>query len=138
MAMTFFTSTTTPLFSMAWTPTSSGQYAGTCIFLIIFATIFRSLLAIRLNFFEILAMVKRRRGDDQMILYNMEKQSGLRTWRASEAVMMAFLDVVIAGTGYLIMIVVMTMNVGYFLSILGGVFLGSLIFGRFMGRSAAH
>ena len=36
------------------------------------------------------------------------------------------------------MIAVMTMNVGYFLSVLGGIFLGSLIFGRFMAHSAGH
>lgn len=31
MMMTFYTSTTTSLYSMAWTPSSRGQYAGTCI-----------------------------------------------------------------------------------------------------------
>jgi len=36
------------------------------------------------------------------------------------------------------MIAVMTMNLGYFMSVLGGVFLGSMVFGRFMARSAAH
>lgn len=34
------------------------------------------------------------------------------------------------------MIAVMTMNVGYFLSVLGGVFLGSMVFGRFVTASA--
>jgi hypothetical protein len=34
------------------------------------------------------------------------------------------------------MIAVMTMNIGYFLSILGGVFLGSMVFSRFMAYSA--
>lgn len=33
------------------------------------------------------------------------------------------------------MLAVMTMNVGYFLSVLGGVFLGSLAVGRFTGAS---
>lgn len=36
------------------------------------------------------------------------------------------------------MIAVMTMNVGYFMSVLAGVFLGSLAFGRFMAKAAAH
>ena len=36
------------------------------------------------------------------------------------------------------MIAVMTMNVGYFLSVLAGVFVGSVGFGRFMATSAAH
>lgn len=47
MRMTFFTSTTTPLYSIAWTPTSTGLYAATCIFLICFAVVFRGLLALR-------------------------------------------------------------------------------------------
>jgi len=36
------------------------------------------------------------------------------------------------------MIAVMTMNIGYFLSVLAGVFVGSMVFGRFMAYSAAH
>lgn len=36
------------------------------------------------------------------------------------------------------MVAVMTMNVGYFMSILAGVFLGSVVFGRFMAHSGAH
>jgi hypothetical protein len=36
------------------------------------------------------------------------------------------------------MIAVMTMNAGYFLSVLGGIFLGSLIFSRYMAKSAVH
>lgn len=36
------------------------------------------------------------------------------------------------------MIAVMTMNVGYFMSVLGGVFLGSLACGKFMARTVAH
>ncbi|ETN44397.1 uncharacterized protein HMPREF1541_10577, partial [Cyphellophora europaea CBS 101466] len=47
MAMVFFTSIHTPLYSSAWTPSNAGQYAGTCIFLITLAAIFRALLAIR-------------------------------------------------------------------------------------------
>ena len=45
MPMVFFTSTTTPLFSSRWSPTSTGSYAGTCIFLIALAVVFRGLLA---------------------------------------------------------------------------------------------
>jgi copper transporter 1 len=36
------------------------------------------------------------------------------------------------------MIAVMSMNIGYYLSVLSGVFVGSLIFGRFMAYSVAH
>ena len=47
MMMTFFTSTKTPLLSETWTPSGTGNYAGTCIFLIIFGAIFQALLASR-------------------------------------------------------------------------------------------
>lgn len=36
------------------------------------------------------------------------------------------------------MIATMTMNCGYFMSVLAGVFLGSLVFSRFMAYSVAH
>ena len=45
--MTFFASTVTPLYSKAWTPSSTATYAGTCIFLILLATSFRALFALR-------------------------------------------------------------------------------------------
>jgi hypothetical protein len=47
MAMTFFTSFKTPLYSISWTPSSQGQYTGTCIFLIVLAVLLRVLLALR-------------------------------------------------------------------------------------------
>ncbi|KAE9364461.1 hypothetical protein N431DRAFT_496960 [Stipitochalara longipes BDJ] len=138
MAMTFFTSRNTPLYSMSWTPSSTGQYAGTCIFLIAFATIFRALLAVRVKFFEVLAVIKYRRSGELIYSYAADTKPMIRPWRVNEAVMLGSMDVVLAGIGYLLMIAVMTMNVGYFLSILAGVFLGSMAFGRFMAHSAAH
>lgn len=47
MAMTFINAHDTPLFSKAWTPNSTGKYAGTCIFLIILAIINRLLMAFK-------------------------------------------------------------------------------------------
>lgn len=45
MAMTFTNSHTTPLYSSSWTPHTTGQYAGTCIFLVLLASTLRLLLA---------------------------------------------------------------------------------------------
>lgn len=45
--MVFTTAHNTPLYSKAWTPTSTGAYAGTCIFLIVLAIISRLLQAWR-------------------------------------------------------------------------------------------
>ena len=45
--MSFTTGHSTPLYSLQWTPTSTGGYAGTCIFLIVLAIISRLLAAYR-------------------------------------------------------------------------------------------
>jgi len=47
MHMVFFSAVDTPLFSETWSPRSSAGYAGTCIFLIILAIIFRILTAVK-------------------------------------------------------------------------------------------
>lgn len=47
MRMLFFTSPSTPLFSSAFTPTTTGQYAGTCIFLVVLALVYRALFALK-------------------------------------------------------------------------------------------
>lgn len=47
MAMAFTNSHDTPLFSSQWAPTTTGSYAGTCIFLIVLAIISRMLSAYR-------------------------------------------------------------------------------------------
>lgn len=77
-----------------------GQYAGTCIFLIAFTTIFRALLAVRVNLFEVLAVVKVRRGGEYP--YAVECKATSRPWRVNEAVLLASMDVVLAGIGYLL------------------------------------
>ena len=45
--MVFTNSHTTPLYSTSWTPTSSGAYAGTCIFLVILAALLRCMFAFK-------------------------------------------------------------------------------------------
>jgi copper transporter 1 len=45
MNMAFFTATNTPLYSESWMPQNAGQYAGTCIFLIILAITLRAIFA---------------------------------------------------------------------------------------------
>ena len=47
VTMVFTNSHTTPLYSTSWTPTSSGAYAGTCIFLVILAALLRCMFAFK-------------------------------------------------------------------------------------------
>jgi hypothetical protein len=43
----FQTSIHTALYSAGWTPSNTGTYAATCIFLVVLATLFRGLLALK-------------------------------------------------------------------------------------------
>lgn len=170
MIMTFFSSTTTPLYSLGWTPSSTGSYAGTCIFLIILAVVFRILLAAKALMEEkwLDEEVNRRyvavagrglmadrirngdvEGDAKSLVISengveeevvIVKKRGLvvKPWRWSVDAARAGMDVTIVGVGYLLMLAVMTMNVGYFMSALGGTFLGSLALGRYTTGVAAH
>ncbi|UZP39098.1 hypothetical protein NXS19_006914 [Fusarium pseudograminearum] len=137
MNMVFFTSTKTLLWAKDFAPTTTGQYAGVCIFLIAFATIFRMLLALRVNFYSIRDGLKRRRTKGLLAAHQIG-ETGQRPWRANEAMMLGVIDVVIAGVSYLLMLAVMTMNFGYFLSVLAGVFIGSVGCSRFSANSSLH
>ncbi|KAI6856051.1 hypothetical protein KC343_g13460 [Hortaea werneckii] len=59
-------------------------------------------------------------------------------WRFSTDLPRACIFTVQAGVGYLLMLAVMTFNVGYFLSVLAGLFVGELAVGRFTPLEDAH
>ncbi|KAK7999674.1 ctr copper transporter [Apiospora arundinis] len=151
MAMVFFQSVTSPLFSKAWTPSGTGSYAGTCIFLVVLATLHRVLIAVRNLVFETVphghpkldpalasdgeeaAMdaYRRRYGRSVGVLARIRGALHDNPFRIATETARALSELVISGMGYLLMLAVMTMNVGYFLSVLGGVFLGAFLAGRF-------
>ena len=129
MEIAFFTSTTTPLYSTSWTPSNTRQYAGTCIFLIILATILRALFALRaiqerkwqqmeagrryiiagpqeknmeIKLSDNEGSKTTRNSDEGSLKVLRRKASAVRPWRTSQDVPRACLDVVIAGVGYLL------------------------------------
>ena len=153
MSLIFTTSTSTPLFFSSWAPSTTGQYAGTCIFVITLAFILQALLTSRsilnrrwLNA-EIARQERARQGrrkkvDDVSVVLSSEGTSEdvviqkRRTvkrapWRLYVDLPRALLDTLVAFVGYLLMITVMTANTGYFLSVLAGTYLGSIVTGRY-------
>lgn len=83
-------------------PTTIGQYAGTCIFLIALATIFRALLALRVHVYPLLSVVENRRNGGLEYEAYRHGKSTKYPWRAREAVTIGFIDVAIAGLAYLL------------------------------------
>ncbi|PHH63540.1 hypothetical protein CDD81_5727 [Ophiocordyceps australis] len=161
MHMVFQNERATALYSSSWTPNSVGAYAGTCIFLILLAVVARLLVAAKAvqearwldreanrryiaaagkaplaerlsrdSDAKPMTLISENGVEDNVVV--VEKRGlGRRPWRFSVDPLRAVLDTLIVGIGYLLMLAVMTMNVGYFLSVLGGVFVGSLAVGRY-------
>jgi hypothetical protein len=121
----------TPLFSTAWTPTSTGTYAGTCIFIIVLSVLFRILLAGKaylearwldreMNRRYVVVQgrdsVKEQVSRDHHAKHAILTENGVeegvavvekktvvtRPWRVSVDPIRAGIDVVIAGVGYLL------------------------------------
>lgn len=183
--MTFFNSIGTPLYSNGWTPTSTSAYAGSCIFLILLAVLFRTTFALlhRLERYWLdrhlnrrYIVVAGRPTEKARVSADVDARSALLVspagveedvrvvrrhmratppWRLSVDLPRALIVTITAGMSYLLyvvdvlisgihfdhivkltlhlrrMLAVMTYNVGYFLSVLGGIFLGELVVGRY-------
>jgi len=131
MSMTFFTGTMTPIYSARWMPTTTGQYAGTCIFLIILATIMRALLAARAwketawldaefnrRYVTVAGrppkaeriasnedskrMTLMENGVEEDVMVVKKRSIGTRPWRITTDPIRAVMDTVIAGVAYLL------------------------------------
>lgn len=125
MSMTFFISTQTALYSTSWTPSTTGQYAGTCIFLIVLGAIFQILLAAR-----VIRQQRWRKAESKrrlIVVDNSGKKTDItnksmpltgslsggdfvltsidykgRPWRLSTDIARAALDTITLGVGYLL------------------------------------
>jgi len=131
MSMTFYTSTMTPLYSTMWSPTTVGAYAGTCVFLIVLAVIFRGLLALKAwketawldaefnrRYVAVVGklpkaqrissdsdskrMILTENGVEEDVMVVKKRSMGVRPWRTTTDPVRAVLDTIIAGVGYLL------------------------------------
>ncbi|KAL2795910.1 Ctr copper transporter [Aspergillus keveii] len=168
MSMVFTNTHDSPLYSSQWTPASNGSYAGSCIFLIVLAVIGRCLVAFKAymeqRWFN--AHLKRRyvvvagkaseagrisadrdaktgtlvtaNGVEESVKVVNRENNEILPWRFSVDFPRALIYLCITGVSYLLMLAVMTMNVGYFCSVLGGSFLGELLVGRLIQWHESH
>ncbi|KAK9385518.1 Ctr copper transporter family-domain-containing protein [Lipomyces mesembrius] len=159
-SMSFHTSIFDFLFSRRWTPSSRGQYAGTCIFLIVLAVIYRlthilkhrteryvnararqfarNIATAQLQMDENAGSFEKSAGEVTIAPERPLQFRNVRPWRVSMDIPLSLIQLVLSGVAYLLMLAVMTFNVGYFLSVLGGIFLGELLFGRFILNIEGH
>lgn len=134
MVMTFQNDPSTPLFSTAWTPSGTGSYAGTCIFIIVLAVIFRVLLALKARqearwldaelhrryvavagkqglketvaaHKDAKSVVLSENGVEEEVLVVQRSGETTRPWRISVDPLRAVIDTVIAGVGYLLYVI---------------------------------
>lgn len=160
MGMTFFNGITTKLYISIWAPKSISGYIATCFFLIALSSMSRFLLAAKLwlettwknaelNRRYVTAagkvpiseqismnpaarqMVLSGNGMEEDVIVVEKKALHVRPWRITVDPIRALMDTIIMAVGMLIMLAVMTMNIGYFISVLIGTFIGSIIIGRF-------
>jgi len=153
MVMLFTTASNTPLYSAAWTPNKPGHYAGTCIFLIILAVMYRLMSAYKNVVEQKWARAEQHReiiiasksaesrrssdggkeeADEETAAVEAYLGWGTRPWRWSVDLPRAAGTTLITAVSYFLMLAVMTMNVGYFLSVLAGIFIGELACGRYI------
>ncbi|KIN00004.1 hypothetical protein OIDMADRAFT_126242, partial [Oidiodendron maius Zn] len=142
-----------------WIPVSEGNYSGTCIFLVVLAFIFRALVSLRSvlkrrgleaglrSGCTIISERPSEKGtnsdlqsaksplkenvEDENVIVVCWPVKVVRPWRFTTGGARAVVDVMTVGVVYLLMLSIMTKNVGYFMSILCGILLGSLAVGRY-------
>jgi len=131
MMAVFKNSMTTSLYSASWTPSTTGQYAGTCIFLIVLGVVFRCILAFKgwqerrwleaefnrryvvVNGKPPLAenisrdsmskkLVLSENGVEENVMVIQKRTATIRPWRLSIDPIRAVLDTIIAGVSYLL------------------------------------
>ncbi|RUS16110.1 Ctr copper transporter [Endogone sp. FLAS-F59071] len=149
-AMSFHTGTTDPLWLSAWVPQSEQAYIGTLLGIFFLAVLSRSLDAAAYTYIAAL-LVQRHlvRVNPHVNAHVDETTPDLAPFALPVVPSFNWRDDTIRGTvvlvqqflAYLLMLCVMTLNVGYFFAVLVGSFVGEVFFGRYRmlhGNKGAH
>ncbi|KAG0170635.1 hypothetical protein DFQ30_002206 [Apophysomyces sp. BC1015] len=137
----------------AWYPESESGYIGACFGLMFFAILSRGLMAVETYFaswrsMRAAAAEAQKAQPTDSALKDSEKHAAYPAslskfptvppfdWVMDPA--RSFLTLVASFISYLLMMIVMTGNGGFFISILGGIFIGELLFGRFRSLGGFH
>ncbi|KAK6537056.1 hypothetical protein TWF281_001258 [Arthrobotrys megalospora] len=140
MPMVFQWVMQTPIYSYAFTPESTSQYVGALIFLIVLSIIYRALVAYKSHKESTWREEERARkviiagqfhDDKASADVSTREVRSAAPWRWRVDPPRALLSTVNTALHYLLMFAVMTLNVGYFMAVLLGVFIGDLIFARY-------
>jgi hypothetical protein len=131
MMSIFQTNIATSLYSTAWTPSSTGAYAGTCIFLTVLAALLRTLFAVRAyaesrwldkelqRRYVVVAgkqplkerlsrdslaksLVLSENGVEEDVVVVGRRKTIVRPWRITVDPVRAVIDMCVAGVGYLL------------------------------------
>jgi len=110
----------------AWVPNSSLTYAATWIAVFVITVLFEVLKLVRTRY--------ERRWTEELNEYVSVNSDNVQgpPFRFQADFMRAILHTIEVGWGFLVMLVVMTYNVGLFIAVLAGSFIGMLFVGRFV------
>lgn len=133
MIMTFWRGDQVELLFKGWKTTGPGTYAGACVIVILFACLAVFMKVCRIELERLLLSLGQQRDTTGKI--ELEKNLMGKNLLGKNLLGM-FLRFIIAfltyGADYLLMLVVMTYNVGMFLSVLTGLGLGVAVFGQYV------
>jgi len=109
-----------------WVPNSTGTYTATWIAVLVFTIFFEVLKLMRTRY------EKKWAAQEYTSINSTGLMDGEAPFRAKIDISRAFLHTIEVGWGFLVMLIVMTYNVGLFLAVLAGSFIGMLLVGRFV------
>lgn len=120
-----------------WVPTSTGYYFGSWIAIFAMSLFYDVIKFVRLKlerkWAENSSYMKINTNDHNKLDESSEVHENRNSFKIQVEIPRAFLQAIEMTWGYFLMLIAMTYNVGLFGAVIAGTFVGSLLFGRFVG-----